>query len=97
MNLTKKAEKILELGPICDHCLGRQFAYLGYGLENSERGKIIRKKLNMKQKINESDFKKSKVPEIKEKKDCWVCKQVFDKIDYFVDFVTAGLKKYDTK
>jgi len=36
------ARKILELGPICDSCLGRQFAMLSTGLSNSERGKAIK-------------------------------------------------------
>ncbi len=95
MDLIKKAEKILEFGPICDHCLGRQFAYLGHGLDNSERGKIIRSKLEKKEKLEVEDFKKEKIPEIEEKKECWLCKGIFEKIDYFADFVVSGLKKYD--
>jgi tRNA pseudouridine synthase 10 len=33
---------MLEKHPLCDHCLGRQFALLGHGLENDERGKALK-------------------------------------------------------
>ncbi|RLG92614.1 MAG: tRNA pseudouridine(54/55) synthase Pus10 [Candidatus Hecatellales archaeon] len=36
------AKKILEEHCLCDNCLGRQFASLGYGLSNAERGKTIK-------------------------------------------------------
>jgi tRNA pseudouridine synthase 10 len=36
------AKKILEEHCLCDNCLGRQFANLGYGLSNAERGKTIK-------------------------------------------------------
>lgn len=36
------AKKILEEHCLCDNCLGRQFANLGYGLSNVERGKTIK-------------------------------------------------------
>jgi tRNA pseudouridine synthase 10 len=36
------ARKILTLGPICDNCLGRQFAMLSTGLTNAERGRSIK-------------------------------------------------------
>jgi len=42
MSILKKALKILEKHPLCDHCLGRQFALLGHGMENHERGKAIK-------------------------------------------------------
>jgi len=34
--------KILSEYPLCDNCLGRCFARLGYGLDNKERGKAIK-------------------------------------------------------
>jgi len=37
-----KAIEILKEKYLCDHCLGRQFALLGFGLSNDERGKIIK-------------------------------------------------------
>ena len=41
------AEKIIAEGPICDHCLGRQFAKLSTGLSNDERGKAVKLSLAM--------------------------------------------------
>ena len=42
MNILEKALEMLEKYPLCDHCLGRQFALLGHGLENDERGNAIK-------------------------------------------------------
>lgn len=39
--------RMLEKYPLCDNCLGRQFALLGYGLDNSERGLAIKTVLAM--------------------------------------------------
>ena len=36
------ANKILIDNKLCDNCLGRQFALLGHGLTNRERGKAIK-------------------------------------------------------
>jgi len=48
MELTETAQRMLEKYPLCDHCLGRQFAFLGYGMDNRERGRIIKALLTMK-------------------------------------------------
>lgn len=37
-----KTLEMLEKYPLCDHCLGRQFAMLGHGVENAERGAAIK-------------------------------------------------------
>jgi tRNA pseudouridine synthase 10 len=42
MSVLKKAVEMLEQKPLCDHCLGRQFALLGYDLENDDRGKALK-------------------------------------------------------
>jgi len=42
MNVLEKALRMLEKYPLCDHCLGRQFALLGHGMENNERGNAIK-------------------------------------------------------
>jgi tRNA pseudouridine synthase 10 len=47
MDILEKALKMLESHPLCNHCLGRQFAFLGQGLENEERGKAIKNVLLM--------------------------------------------------
>jgi tRNA pseudouridine synthase 10 len=48
MNIPEKALKMLEKYPLCDHCLGRQFALLGHCMENHERGKAIKTVLLLK-------------------------------------------------
>ncbi|MEM3783439.1 MAG: tRNA pseudouridine(54/55) synthase Pus10 [Candidatus Bathyarchaeia archaeon] len=47
MNVLEKALKMLERHPLCNHCLGRQFAFLGHGMENEERGRILKNVLVM--------------------------------------------------
>jgi len=47
MDIENDAQRMLEKYPLCDHCLGRQFAFLGQGLDNEERGKIIKTLLTM--------------------------------------------------
>lgn len=39
---------MLERYPLCDNCLGRQFAFLGYGVDNAERGRTLKTMLAMK-------------------------------------------------
>ena len=41
------ARKIISLGPICDSCLGRQFAMLSTGFTNAERGRSLKTVLAM--------------------------------------------------
>jgi tRNA pseudouridine synthase 10 len=42
MDILEKATRMLEKHPLCDHCLGRQFAMLGHGMSNDERGGAIK-------------------------------------------------------
>jgi tRNA pseudouridine synthase 10 len=42
VNILEEAQIMLEKHPLCDHCLGRQFALLGHGVENAERGSAIK-------------------------------------------------------
>ena len=39
---------MLEKHPLCNHCLGRQFALLGYGVDNKKRGEALKLALTMK-------------------------------------------------
>ena len=48
MDTLETALRMLEAYPLCDHCLGRQFALLGHGLENSERGRALKLTLTLK-------------------------------------------------
>jgi tRNA pseudouridine synthase 10 len=47
MGVLRKALSMLERHPLCDHCLGRQFALLGHGIENDERGRAIKTVLTL--------------------------------------------------
>ncbi len=47
MEILEKALRMLEKYPLCDSCLGRQFAFLGYGLSNEERGRSLKLLLTM--------------------------------------------------
>jgi len=44
----EKAREVLRQYPLCDSCLGRLFAAMGYGVENSERGRAIKTLLHMR-------------------------------------------------
>jgi tRNA pseudouridine synthase 10 len=48
MGILEKAEQMLTQHPLCSHCLGRQFALLGHGVNNEDRGKAIKLLLTMK-------------------------------------------------
>jgi tRNA pseudouridine synthase 10 len=47
MDILEKAFEILSKYPLCDHCLGRQFALLGYNMENNVRGQALKVSLTM--------------------------------------------------
>jgi len=47
MSVLEKAFEMLEKHPLCDNCLGRQFARLARGVENDERGKALKLSLTM--------------------------------------------------
>jgi len=47
MDVLEKALQMLERYPLCDNCLGRQFALLSYGIENNRRGEALKLSLTM--------------------------------------------------
>ncbi len=47
MDVLAESLQLLQKYPLCDHCLGRQFALLGYGLENNRRGEAFKLSLTM--------------------------------------------------
>jgi tRNA pseudouridine synthase 10 len=47
MDILEKAWLMVEKYPLCDHCLGRQFALLGYNIENKDRGKALKLSLTL--------------------------------------------------
>ena len=47
MDVLEKAIELLSKYPLCDHCLGRQFALLGYSMENNVRGQALKVSLTL--------------------------------------------------
>jgi tRNA pseudouridine synthase 10 len=47
MSVLDSALQMLETHPLCDNCLGRQFALLARGVKNDERGKALKLSLAM--------------------------------------------------
>ena len=47
MDVSQKAFELISKYPLCDHCLGRQFALLGYSMENNVRGSAIKISITM--------------------------------------------------
>ncbi len=101
--ISEKAKRILRIGYVCDHCLGRQFAQLLTGTSNKERGKAIRYALalefeNKPFKVDKSNFtefffRKRKIKEKKPK--CVVCDNIFDKFGFWSKKAVEKLKKYE--
>ena len=65
----ERAREILGAGPICDECLGRPFARVGWGLANAERGQAVRASLSESGKAGL----------------CWVCGGLFDRAEAWAD------------
>jgi tRNA pseudouridine synthase 10 len=90
--LNEKADQLLENENLCDHCLGRQFAQLGHGLENFERAQII---INT-DKLEEDNFDRENVPDDAEiGGECEICSGVFDELDRWADLVEDSFERYE--
>jgi tRNA pseudouridine synthase 10 len=74
------ARKLLELGPICDHCLGRRFVGLPGRLTNLERGFLLRLALG----FGETQAER-----------CWVCTGVFQHIPKWAEQAFELAKDYE--
>jgi len=81
------AKKAAEKG-LCDHCLGRQFAKIGHGMSNKERGFSLRKAIIK----NVDEAEKSL---FKEPKECFICGNLFSENEKFSELVIKALKPYD--
>lgn len=105
MDLREKAEKIMEEGYVCDHCLGRQFAQLLTGMDNRERGQAVRTYMAMlldsgeEMDVDDANFRgfefRSYRPEEAEKKECFLCKDLFENIDEWARKAMAELQGYE--
>jgi len=47
MDILEKSMNMLSKHPLCDNCLGRQFALLGYNIENKDRGRALKLSLTL--------------------------------------------------
>ena len=65
MDVLEKALAMLEKYPLCDNCLGRQFALLAYGVENNRRGEALKLGLTMQASALVSDKKVQGVKTLK--------------------------------
>ncbi|MEZ5333740.1 MAG: tRNA pseudouridine(54/55) synthase Pus10 [Methanolobus sp.] len=100
MSILETAKKIIEEGPICDHCMGRQFAKLSTGLTNVERGQAIKLSLAMEgdalfkesgddslleELVHSSHHARKTMKVEDEDEQCWVCLGVFENLDVWAD------------
>ena len=83
------AEKAALKG-LCNHCLGRQFAKLGHGMTNEERGFYLRNAL-----VAHVKDKKVKPSAIKEPEECWLCENLFKELEKLSDLVVKKLQSYN--
>ena len=94
MTILDTARKILKEGPLCDHCLGRQFAKLSTGLSNDQRGKALRLVLAM---AAGADKDNELIEELKKSGEgkCWVCNGLFKDIDVWAQRAVHALSDYE--
>ncbi len=107
MVIKEKLVEVLKNGYVCDYCLGRQFAQLLSGLDNEERGKILRHFVAMlidageKINVDNSNFFgikfHNKKMKIKKKKKCCVCSSLFKELKKKVKLIIKELEKYEYK
>jgi len=107
MDVFEISKKIIHEGPICDHCLGRQFAKLSTGLSNKERGQALKLALVLEgdraYKSEKDDYllkelsycsvfaRKTLGTEGEDEK-CWVCLDQFKKLDVWADKAAKTLE-----
>lgn len=88
--ISKKAEALKDTG-LCSHCLGRQFAQLGHGLENYERAWIIRNS----EELDEDSFDPERVPGLEPGGECRICGGVFKELERYTEMVKHSLERYE--
>jgi len=75
-----EAARSLAARPLCDHCLGRQFAQVEHGHTNRERGQRLRRALDLSPVSSE---------------ECWLCDGLMDDIPLFAELVVEQLAPYE--
>ena len=107
MDVLEISKKILHEGPVCDNCLGRQFAKLSTGLSNRERGQALKLALALEgDRIYKTENDDSLLRELApcselarktlgimgEDEQCWVCLDQFKKLDEWADKAAKALE-----
>ncbi|GGM57022.1 tRNA pseudouridine synthase 10 [Halarchaeum rubridurum] len=82
MSLLEDARAVVENGPVCDACLGRQFADRSFGLTNAERGAALRVSVE----LDADDPHEDVAPA-----DCWVCEGLCATFDEWAERAVAAL------
>ena len=80
---------IMSEGPICDDCLGRQFAKCSTNLTNKQRGHAMRIVKAM------LDNAPANFQEWEDAGTCWVCGGLFDNLDSWVERCLEQLNHYE--
>jgi tRNA pseudouridine synthase 10 len=94
MTILDTACKILNSGPLCNHCLGRQFAKLSTGLGNDQRGRAIELVLAMKACAEKDKEVQEELKRCKENK-CWVCNNLFNHLELWAEKAVLALSDYE--
>ncbi|MEM5797839.1 MAG: tRNA pseudouridine(54/55) synthase Pus10 [Candidatus Aenigmatarchaeota archaeon] len=101
--ICERAKRILRRYYLCDNCLGRLFAQLLTGLSNAERGRAIRTVLALEYEARPFHIKienligfkfRSKV-EKAEKVKCFVCGNLFERIDDIAKDMLSKAKRFE--
>ena len=93
MDLKRQREKLLK-EELCNHCLGRQFAQLGTGLENYERGYLVRKT----EKLSEEVFKPNNLEKgLEVGGECYLCNGLFEQLNKYTKLMIDKLEDYEFK
>ncbi|MFH5799998.1 tRNA pseudouridine(54/55) synthase Pus10 [Haladaptatus sp. CMAA 1911] len=81
MDVLSAARRVIAEDPVCDACLGRQFADRSFGLTNDERGHSLRVAVALE---DDEDFEESDG-------ECWVCEGLTDEYDDYAERVAKAL------
>ncbi|KZN25656.1 tRNA pseudouridine(54/55) synthase Pus10 [Haladaptatus sp. R4] len=81
MDVLSAARRVIAEDPVCDACLGRQFADRSFGLTNTERGHSLRVAVALE---DDEDFEE---PD----EECWVCEGLIDEFDAYAEQVAEAL------
>ncbi len=107
MDVLEISKKILHEGPVCNNCLGRQFAKLSTGLSNRERGQALKLALVLEgDRIYKTEKNDSLLKELAlcspfarktlgtggEDEQCWVCLDQFKKLDFWAEEAAKALE-----